>query len=103
MATPKIVCLCGSTKFKDQFAEINKQETLRGNIVLAPGVFGHADGLILPDETKVMLDELHFRKIDMADEVIIVSVDGYAGDSTRREIAYAKQVGKPVIWGEETG
>jgi hypothetical protein len=101
MVTPNIVCLCGSTKFKDLFAEVNKLETMQGHIVLAPGVFGHADGIILSDETKTMLDDLHFRKIDLADEVVIVSVDGYTGESTKQEIAYAKKVGKPVRWWAE--
>lgn len=96
-ARPRIVVLCGSTRFRDEFAAVNRAATLSGNIVLAPGVFAHADGTTLTDEQKARLDELHLRKIDLADEVIVVSDrSGYYGDSTRREIAYAEAAGVPV-------
>lgn len=91
-----IVTLCGSTRFRDAFHHANRELTLAGNIVLAPGVFGHADGIQPTDEQKTALDALHLRKIDLADEVVIVNVGGYIGDSTRREIAYAEQTGKPI-------
>lgn len=95
-ARPRVVALCGSTRFKAEFGWANRVLTLAGYIVVAPGVFGHADGIELTDEQKAALDALHLRKIDMADEVIVVNPGGYIGDSTRAEIAYAKQVGKPV-------
>jgi hypothetical protein len=93
---PRIVVLCGSTRFKTDFERVNRSLTLAGHIVLAPGVFGHADGIELSAASKDALDALHFRKIDLADEVIVVNPGGYVGDSTRREIAYAEQTGKPV-------
>ena len=93
---PEIVCLCGSTRFRDEFARANRELTLSGVIVVAPGVFAHS-GDALSDGDKVGLDELHKRKIDLADEVLIVSDEsGYYGESTRREIAYARALGKPV-------
>jgi hypothetical protein len=95
---PTITVLCGSTRFKDEFERANQYLTLAGNIVLAPGVFGHADGIELPEDTKAELDELHLRKIDLADEVLVVSPGGYIGESTRREIAYAEQAGKPITY-----
>jgi hypothetical protein len=93
---PKIVTLCGSTRFKAEFERFNREETLAGHIVIAPGVFGHADGIELSDEVKADLDRLHFRKIDMADEIVFVAPDGYMGTSTRRELAYAEKLGKPT-------
>lgn len=89
--TPKIVCLCGSTKFKDEFIKANFDFTMKGYIVLSVGWFGHADGDIYTptEDEKEMLDELHKRKIDLADEVFIINVDGYIGNSTRSEIQYA--------------
>jgi len=96
----KIVTLCGSTKFKAQFEEANRLFTLWGAIVLAPGVFGHVD----PDPTwmewakKEELDALHLEKIRMSDEVYVIDVDGYIGESATREIAYAKSRGVPVFY-----
>jgi len=95
---PTVVCLCGSTRFRDQFAEANLALTLSGRIVLAPGVFAHADGVPITDEEKTALDALHLAKIDLADEVFVVNVGGYVGASTTAEIAYATAHGKPVSY-----
>lgn len=100
----KVITLCGSTRFKDAFMEAQKKLTLDGNIVINVGVFGHSgdnevwEGM---DEdtltnTKIMLDDIHKRKIDMADEIFVINVDGYIGESTKSEIAYAEQTGKVV-------
>lgn len=100
----KVITLCGSTRFKDAFMEAQKLLTLEGNIVISVGLFGHSgddevwDGM---DEgtlskTKEMLDDMHKRKIDMADEIYVINVGGYIGDSTQSEIEYAKAAGKPV-------
>ena len=93
---PKIVCLCGSTKFKDLFEKVNRAYTLDGYIVLAPGVFAHSDGIKLTDKEKESLDKLHFHKIDMADEVVILNQDNYVGESTFKEICYIRSIKKPV-------
>lgn len=95
------VCLIGSTKFKDEFAAVNAYETLRNNIVLAPGVFAHADGMTLETLAKEQLDELHMRKIDMCDRVWLIDVDEYVGQSTQRELDYAVSLGLPILrWSE---
>ncbi len=95
---PKIVCLCGSTKFKQQFIKTNFKETMKGHIVISVGWFGHADGEIYTPtpEEKIALDELHKRKIDLADEVLVLNIDGYIGESTRSEIDYAVEQGKRI-------
>jgi hypothetical protein len=89
---PEIVCICGSTRFADQMRVANRDLTLAGAIVVAPG---EADE-VLSDEQKVALDALHLRKIDLADRVLVVNPGGYVGESTNREIAYARALGKPV-------
>lgn len=95
---PTIVCLCGSIRFGEMFRYVNQRETLAGKIVLAPGCFqGDVVLEVLPG-VKRRLDELHQRKIDLADEVLILNVGGYIGQSTRLEIAYARQLGKRVRW-----
>lgn len=76
---PSITCLCGSTKFKQAFERANLDETLAGRIVLTVGCFTHADNVFLTPDHKRDLDELHKRKIEMADEVLVLNVDGYIG------------------------
>lgn len=90
-----IITLCGSTRFKDEFERVNKELTLAGNIVISVGCFGHA-GDIFTDEQKIMLDDIHKAKIDLADEIFVINVGGYIGNSTRSEIEYARQHGKIV-------
>jgi hypothetical protein len=102
-ARPRIVCLCGSTRFYEAFRKANFEETVAGRIILTVGCdFKSDDDLFahMPWEQKITLksrlDELHLRKIDLADEVLILNVGGYIGESTAREIAYARSARKPV-------
>ena len=93
----KVITLCGSTRFKDAFMETQKQLTLEGNIVISVGLFGHSgDVEVWTEGTKEMLDDMHKRKIDMADEIYVINVGGYIGSSTRSEIEYAKEHGKVI-------
>ena len=98
----KVVTLCGSTRFKDAFMETQKRLTLEGNIVISVGLFGHSgDDEVWAEGTKEMLDDMHKRKIDMADEIFVVNVGGYIGSSTRSEIEYAESAGKGVRYLEQ--
>jgi hypothetical protein len=100
----RVITLCGSTRFKDEFMEAQKRLTLEGNIVISVGLFGHSgdhevwenmdEGTMTA--TKEMLDDMHKRKIDMADEIFVINVGGYIGESTRSEIEYAKKTGKAI-------
>lgn len=105
---PTIVCLCGSTRFYDTWQRLNYEETMAGKIVLAVGFYphsaeqAHGEDVGCTPEQKVMLDELHLRKIDLADEVLILNVGDYIGESTRRELAYAMNAGKIVRFLEPT-
>ena len=96
----KVITLCGSTRFKDDFERINKELTLAGNIVISVGAFGHADDTFT-EEQKVMLDDIHKRKIDMADAIYVINKDGYIGSSTKSEIQYALRLGKQIIYMED--
>lgn len=89
---PEIVCICGSARFADEMRDLNRDLTFAGIIVLAPG---EANGPVT-SEQKPLLDLLHLRKIDLADRVIVVNPGGYIGESTRREVAYARATRKPV-------
>ena len=100
----KVITLCGSTRFKDQFMEAQKKLTLEGNIVISVGLYGHSgdqevwenmdEGTLT--KTKEMLDDMHKRKIDMADGIYVINVGNYIGSSTRSEIEYAKEHGKTI-------
>lgn len=95
--TYKVITLCGSTRFKEQFLQQQKRLTLEGNIVLTVGLFGHSGNEeVWKPGTKEMLDDMHLRKIDFSDEIFVINVGGYIGESTRREIAYAERTGKDV-------
>ncbi len=100
---PTIVCLCGSTRFSEAYQQANLQETLQGRIVLTIGSDMKSDHVLFADrseaelqEIRATLDELHLRKIDLADEVLILNVGGYIGESTRRELNYAEEHGKKI-------
>ena len=96
---PEIICLCGSTRFMDAFHAVGWQLTLDGCIVLTVGVCKHAEdhgGEALGQDVADRLDKLHRRKIDLADRVYVLNVDGYIGESTRGEITYAKKMGKEI-------
>ena len=105
----KVITLCGSTRFKDAFMETQKKLTLEGNIVISVGLFGHSgdsevwEGMSEDTltATKLMLDDMHKRKIDMADEIFVITVGGCIGSSTRSEIEYAHATGKPVRYLED--
>lgn len=93
----KVVTLCGSTKFKEEFIKAQKRLTLEGYIVISVGLFGHSGDMeVCTEGTKAMLDDMHMRKIDMADEIFVINVGGYIGESTRREIDYATSKGMTI-------
>lgn len=101
MTDAPVITLCGSTRFKDEFMAANQRLTMAGNVVISVGLFGHTD---LPEydwesdasDLKNMLDALHLQKIRLADEIYVIDPGGYVGESTQREITYAKSLGKPV-------
>lgn len=94
-----VITLCGSTRFKDVFIDVQKHLTLEGNIVISVGLFGHSgDDEVWTEGTKEMLDDMHKRKIDMADAIFVINVGGYIGESTRSEIQYAQEYGKEVFY-----
>lgn len=98
MANYRVITLCGSTRFKNEFIEAQKRLTLEGNIVISVGLFSHSgDQEVLDNideetltKTKEMLADIHKRKIDMADSIYILNVGGYIGESTKSEIEYAR-------------
>ena len=97
-----VITLCGSTRFKEQFMEAQKRLTLAGNIVISVGLFGHSgDDEVWTEGTKEMLDDMHKRKIDMADGIYVINVGGYIGQSTRSEIDYASAHGKSIEYLEK--
>lgn len=106
----KIVCLCGSTRFHAAFDAAMLAETVQGNIVLTIGTHLASDEALfadLPEEEQLELSDdferLHRSKIEMADEILVINVDGHVGESTRSEIAYAQSLFKPIRYWEAEG
>lgn len=97
----KVITLCGSTKFKDDYEYWNRKLTFEGNIVFSCGVFGHTDRIKLSKEDKNMLDNIHKSKIDLSDEIFVIDKDNYIGKSTRSEIEYALENNKIVDYASE--
>jgi len=104
----KIICLCGSTRFSEAFREANFKETLKGNIVLTIGCDIKSDNELFKDygslaitQIKADLDRLHFDKILLADEVLILNVGGYIGESTHHELLFAMKYKKRIRFLEE--
>jgi hypothetical protein len=104
---PKVVCLCGSTRFYEEFMMANYEKTMQGEIVLSVGFYPHArkemhhEDVGCTEEQKIALDDLHKRKIDICDYVYVLNIGGYIGDSTRGEIDHAKLIGKEIVYHEE--
>ena len=94
----KIITLCGSIKFKDEFMRIQEKLTLDRNIVLTPIFFNNIKKEEIDLETKKMLDEMHKQKIDISDEIYVINVGGYIGESIKSEIEYAKRKGKKISY-----
>lgn len=97
----KIITLCGSTKFKEDFLREQERLSLQGNIVISVDFFEHTDGFVVTEDLKKLFDEKHRAKIELSDEVFVINKGGYIGTSTKNEIAYAKSLGKPVKYMED--
>ncbi|MGW6570070.1 hypothetical protein [Streptomyces sp. NPDC054975] len=99
LAIPEIVVICGSTRFMEEMADVDRELTFAGHIVVKPGCDMKTPHPLWADpadaeDLKSRLDDLHRAKIRLADRVLVVG--DYIGDSTRAEIAYARSLGKPV-------
>lgn len=92
-----IITLCGSIKFKTEFMKVQEELTLNRNIVFTPNFFNNMN-IEINSETKKMLDEMHRQKIDMSDEIFVINVGGYIGESTKSEIEYAKSNNKKISY-----
>ena len=96
-----MICLCGSTRFKNDFMIVAAELSKSGYIVLMPAVFAHSDNIILTDEEKARLDELHKAKIAYSSAIVVINKNGYIGDSTLSEIAFAEELSKTIYYLEE--
>ena len=94
----KVITLCGSIKFKEEFLKIQEKLTLNGNIVLTPNFFQSIKKEDINEQTKKMLDEMHKQKIDMSYAIYVINVNGYIGESTKNEIEYAKSKNKEILY-----
>ena len=97
----KVITLCGSIKFKEEFLKMQEKLTLDRNIVLTPNSFQSIKKEEINEQTKKMLDEMHRQKIAMSDAIFVINVNGYIGESTKNEIEYAKSKNKEILYLEK--
>lgn len=96
-----IITLCGSTRYRDIFMYMQKELTLAGYIVISVGCFGHYETEQEAERitaNKDMLDDMHKRKIDMAESIYVINPGGYIGSSTASEIDYANEHHKNIYY-----
>lgn len=94
-----IICLCGSTRFKESFEKLGAILSLEGHIVLSPKVFTHADNIVLPSDTETRLLNSSKNKINMADAIYFITGENeYIGQAGYQEICYARKLGKPITY-----
>jgi hypothetical protein len=98
LGRPKVITVCGSTKFADETRKVIAGLEMEGLAVFSVGFFAHAEKVVLTADEKERLDALHLAKIRLSDEIVVVNVGGYVGQSTAREIALAKRLGKGIRW-----
>lgn len=105
---PKIICLCGSSRFVETMAvlawvfERDEGVITLGLHLLPPWYTPEESHRAEKENVTDKMDELHLRKIDLADEVFVVNLNGYIGEGTKREIEYAEKQGKTVRFLERT-
>jgi hypothetical protein len=97
----RIVCLCGSTRFKEVYEKANREESAKGRIVLTVAMYGHLEGLNMDSHEKRTFDEVHYDKILLADEILVLNVNKYIGLSTYAEIQFAVKNNRRVRFLEE--
>ncbi len=93
----KIITLCGSLKFKKEIMEIAEKMALKGNCILTP-VYPVLENYKRTAKQLKKLKEEHFKRIELADAILVVNVNNYIGDSTNLEIEYAKKLGKEILY-----
>lgn len=92
----KVITLCGSARFKDEFRKQEQILSLKGYIVLSPIFFDDEKQIKLEHSTLEMLKLMHYRRIDLSDEILVINKNGYIGESTKKEIDYARNHSKIV-------
>lgn len=90
----KVITICGSLKYKKEQLEIAQKLVLEGNCVITPNYFEHIDEIT--EEEVLKLKECHFKKIEISDEIYVVNVNNYIGESTKLEIEHAKKHNKKI-------
>ena len=102
-----IITICGSTRFKKEFEEVNRVLELNDWVVLTVASYYHSENSDSLrkwiERNKRQLDDLHLAKIDLSQAIVVINVDGYIGSSTKSEIKHAKELGKPIYyWSDES-
>ncbi len=98
----KIITLCGSTKFKKEFKLVEGILALNGHLVLSLNFFEQSEDITLTKEQFSTLEKVHLKKLELCDEVFVIDVNGYIGNSTKKEIEFALKNNKPISYYSKT-
>ena len=93
----KVITLCGSLRFQKEMMKIAQEEVLKGNCVLTP-TYPINKSIKLTEEKIKKLRIAHFKRIELSDEVLVININNYIGESTKLEIEYAKKLGKGITY-----
>lgn len=96
----KTVAICGSMRFEREMQQIAMDLEIHHSMNVLQCTY-NPQGIILSKTEMEALVRAHYQKIALSDAVYVVDMDGYIGESVRREIAYAKENGKEVIFHTE--
>lgn len=92
----KIITICGSFKYIDEMKKISEKLCLEGNCVLSP--MYPISNKKYSDEDKIILGKMHLERIKISDAILVVDINSYIGDATKKEIEFAKRLGKEIIY-----
>lgn len=96
----KVITICGSMRYSKEMMKIAEELELKEGYAVIQCVY-NVDGQKYEGIDASILDKIHRKKIDISDAIYVVNINGYIGESTRKEIEYANNNGKEVIYHEK--
>lgn len=96
-----ILTLCGSLRYEDYWHEANKQLGLAGHICFSVMTFPSIElgqKSWYTEDQKWTLDLAHFAKIEESDGIVLLNIEGYLGESSLRELKWARMRNKLIFW-----
>lgn len=94
----KVVTICGSMKFKKEMMKAAEELELKKGYSVIQCVYFDDNNLKKYNINDERFEKLHLKKIEISDAIFVVNVNGYIGESTKKEIKYAKSLQKEILY-----